>query len=258
VAGKPDTEQTVLESAQLVEMAAALKVASQAKAAAEEKLQAQLQQQEAAVAAATAAAAANEEPSRRVLPDRSEHPVVRTLESHQLEEHFDKLLEMGVKRVEDLEQMNQEEISALGMNRFDRNKFQAAFVTETPHHGGGSSTSKDSTAMPLTAGGFTFEDNKHAMLSYQWDSQETVLKVRDHFAQRGIPTWMDVDGGMAGDIYDSMAAGVSNAAVVVAFLSQRYQDSENCQVSAYAIAPICIHLPLDWSPAFYFPVWAHV
>lgn len=32
------------------------------------------------------------------------------------------------------------------------------------------------------------------------------------------------------DIYDSMAAGVANAAVVVAFLSQRYQDSVNCQL----------------------------
>ena len=50
---------------------------------------------------------------------------------------------------------------------------------------------------------------------------------------------MDVDGGMAGDIYDSMAAGVSNAAVVVAFLSQMYQDSENCQVSEQKQAIHC-------------------
>ena len=145
--------------AHLSEMAAALKAASQAQAAAEAQLQAQLEQQEAAVAAAKA------EP-RKAAPGRSERPVFRILESHQLEEYFEKLLEMGVKRVEDLEQMNQEDMAALGMNRFDRNKFQAAFITETPHHGG-VSTTKDSAAMPLAAGGFTFEASKHAMLSYQ-------------------------------------------------------------------------------------------
>ena len=93
--------------------------------------------------------------------------------------------------------------------------------------------------MPLAAGVFTFEANKHAMLSYQWDDQDTVVQVREYFAQRRIPTWMDIDGGMAGDIYDSMAAGVSNAAVVVAFLSQRYQGSENCQVSEHTQALHC-------------------
>jgi hypothetical protein len=41
---------------------------------------------------------------------------------------------------------------------------------------------------------------------------------------------MDVDGGMNVDMFDSMAQGVSNAAVVVAFISQRYQDSENCKL----------------------------
>ena len=72
--------------------------------------------------------------------------------------------------------------------------------------------------------------NKHAMFSYQWDCQSQVLSVREHFAKLGIPTWMDVDGGMQVNIYDSMALGVSNAAVVVAFLTQRYQDSDNCKL----------------------------
>eukprot|EP01045_Picozoa_sp_COSAG04_P047641 COSAG04_NODE_17886_length_456_cov_1.689076_2_plen_70_part_01 len=37
-------------------------------------------------------------------------------------------------------------------------------------------------------------------------------------------------GGMAGDIYGSMAEGVSGAFVVVAFMSQQYQESENCRL----------------------------
>ena len=37
-------------------------------------------------------------------------------------------------------------------------------------------------------------------------------------------------GGMAGDIYGSMAEGVSNACVVVCFMSQKYQESPNCML----------------------------
>ena len=37
-------------------------------------------------------------------------------------------------------------------------------------------------------------------------------------------------GGMAGDIYGSMAEGVSNASCVVCFMSQKYQESENCRL----------------------------
>ena len=35
---------------------------------------------------------------------------------------------------------------------------------------------------------------------------------------------------MGADIYESMASGVSNAVVVVCFMSQKYQDSENCML----------------------------
>lgn len=70
-------------------------------------------------------------------------------------------------------------------------------------------------------------------------AQTDVLAVREHFAKLGIPTWMDIDGGMMVDMYDSMASGVANAACVVAFMSQRYQDSENC-VGATLTLPPCV------------------
>ena len=40
----------------------------------------------------------------------------------------------------------------------------------------------------------------------------------------------DIDGGMQANIYDSMARAVSKAAVVIAFIDQRYQDSDNCKL----------------------------
>jgi hypothetical protein len=170
-----------------------------------------------------------------------EHPVYRALEAHQLEAHFEKLLELGVKRVEDLEHATQAELDELGMKRFDRQKFMSAFITEVPHHGLAATGVGKSTATAAAAAvdGFCFEGGKHAMFSYQWDNQAQVINVREHFAARGIPTWMDVDGGMQIDVFDSMAQGVANAAVVVAFMTQRYQDSDNCTYSVQMFAFAC-------------------
>lgn len=107
-----------------------------------------------------------------------------------------------------------------------------AMPSETPHHrkkasgtesGSGTAAALGAELLSTQGAGITFSGGKHAMFSYQWDVQTEILRVRKHFAQIGIPVWMDVDGGMAADIYDSMAAAVSKAAVVVAFLSQKYQ-----------------------------------
>ena len=70
-------------------------------------------------------------------------------------------------------------------------------------------------------------NKRHAMLSYAWgkdlEIQKEVIRVRKALTQRGIDCWMDVDGGMKTDIYDSMADGVENAAVVICFMNQQYQ-----------------------------------
>jgi male-specific lethal 1 len=71
---------------------------------------------------------------------------------------------------------------------------------------------------------------KHAILSYQWDNQEEVKVARDLLKAKGVPTWMDIDGGMQTDIYDSMAEGVGNAAVCIPFMTKKYSESKNCQL----------------------------
>eukprot|EP01048_Picozoa_sp_COSAG05_P011212 COSAG05_NODE_1042_length_6066_cov_2.922742_4_plen_461_part_00 len=149
------------------------------------------------------------QPQRQVAPTESssvvnsrQHPVYRALESHQLEAHFEKLLALGVKRVEDLREMSQEDVDELQMKKFDRKKFVSAFLAETPHHHevppDGSSKPHHGVASSkepatITVGGFSFEDGKHAMFSYQWDSQAEVVSVREYFASLGIPTWMVSD-----------------------------------------------------------------
>ena len=67
------------------------------------------------------------------------------------------------------------------------------------------------------------------MLSYQWDHQDKVQRTRRSLAKHGVKTWMDVDGGMQRDLFESMAEGVEGAACVLTFLTQKYQDSDNCE-----------------------------
>ena len=66
----------------------------------------------------------------------------------------------------------------------------------------------------------------------QWDHQAEVKRVYDLLTKLGVQCWMDIAGGMStgGDIYGSMAEGVSNAFVVVCFMSEQYQQSSNCRL----------------------------
>ena len=108
------------------------------------------------------------------------------------------------------------------------------------------STDIASGAMPISLG------SKHCMLSYQvpvilvtvqmiycsddlnlptafqWDVQDRVIRMRNQLVAKGVRTWMDVDAenGMGVDMYESMAEGVSNAAVVVVCLTAAYSESE--------------------------------
>ena len=123
---------------------------------------------------------------------------------------------------------------------------------DRPHHLGRKSSrnlltmSSDSSAFTSVDGGpgatGLFVPGKHAMLSYEWGTQSLVTRVRLVLSKRGVKCWQDIDGGMGSDIYDSMAEAVSNAAVVICFMSQLYQDSTNCafQMALRAVS-ICFH-----------------
>eukprot|EP01052_Picozoa_sp_SAG31_P034448 SAG31_NODE_4028_length_3651_cov_36.316160_3_plen_751_part_00 len=101
--------------------------------------------------------------------------------------------------------------------------------SETPHFGANKSSEvqpeKQHTAAPNASNKHT-----HVMLSYQWDHQAQVKRAHDMLTHLGVKCWMDITGGMGSDIYESMAEGVSNASVVVCFMSQKYQDSQNCKL----------------------------
>ena len=94
-----------------------------------------------------------------------------------------------------------------------------------------------------------------ALLLLNRDHQKLVTTVRKELQVRGVRCWMDIDGGMQTDIYDSMAQGVQGAACVICFMSQKYQMSENCKLElkfakqiGVPIVPVIVG-NTDWRPS---------
>ncbi|CAD5124205.1 unnamed protein product [Dimorphilus gyrociliatus] len=72
-------------------------------------------------------------------------------------------------------------------------------------------------------------ESKHVMLSYQHGIQPMVEIIYNGLEKLGISVWMDIKGGMTGNINESMAYGVDNAAAVCCFMTHQYSESKNCK-----------------------------
>ena len=69
-------------------------------------------------------------------------------------------------------------------------------------------------------------NNKHIMISYQWDNQQVVKRIADFLKEKGYKVWMDVYE-MKDYIMDDMAAAVEKAAILIVCLSRKYKNSPN-------------------------------
>eukprot|EP00045_Choanoeca_perplexa_P012796 m.141752 g.141752 ORF g.141752 m.141752 type:complete len:733 (+) comp16136_c0_seq2:290-2488(+) len=71
----------------------------------------------------------------------------------------------------------------------------------------------------------------HVMLSYPWTHQAVMFRVRDMLLAQGFKVWMDVDQmSNCDNIFESMAAAVEHASVLVVCICQEYAESENCRL----------------------------
>lgn len=70
--------------------------------------------------------------------------------------------------------------------------------------------------------------NQHIMISYQWDCQEIVLRVKDELKSAGFNVWIDVEN-IEGSTLQSMASAVENCMVFVMAVSRKYFESPNCR-----------------------------
>lgn len=100
----------------------------------------------------------------------------------------------------------------------------------------------------------------HVMISYQWDSQSTMLKVKESLKEAGFKVWMDVENIsqwspftaghihfslrvqnfklhdnnvyivlLGGSTLEAMSLAIENAAVVLIGMSKKYKESPNCR-----------------------------
>ena len=71
----------------------------------------------------------------------------------------------------------------------------------------------------------------HVMISYQWENQKVLIKVKNKLQAFGYRVWMDVEK-MGGSTIEAMARAVENASVVLICMSQKYKQSPNCRSEA--------------------------
>lgn len=71
-------------------------------------------------------------------------------------------------------------------------------------------------------------DSQHIMISYQWDCQEIILRVKDELRSAGFNVWINVEK-IEGSTLQSMASAVENCAVFVMAVSRKYFESPNCR-----------------------------
>ena len=71
----------------------------------------------------------------------------------------------------------------------------------------------------------------HVMISYQWDSQEVLVEVKNRLQASGYRVWMDLEE-MGGSTLETMAKAVENSSVVLVCVSERYKESPNCRSEA--------------------------
>jgi len=84
----------------------------------------------------------------------------------------------------------------------------------------------------------------HVMASYNWDHQDTILRVVSSLQHRGYLVWVDTEQ-MKGATVDTMALAVEGSAVVLIGVSRAYKESSNCRMEAqYALQKKKALIPL--------------
>ena len=77
----------------------------------------------------------------------------------------------------------------------------------------------------------TKSTGNHVMISYQWDSQEVLVEVKNRLQASGYRVWMDLEQ-IGGSTLEAMARAVENSSVVLVCVSHQYKESPNCRSEA--------------------------
>ncbi|XP_041466411.1 uncharacterized protein LOC121416945 [Lytechinus variegatus] len=93
-------------------------------------------------------------------------------------------------------------------------------------------TPKTSTASQ-TPSTTTEKPSQHIMISYRWEqpSKSVMSEIKNQLKSKGYNVWMDEDK-MSGDIIEKMANAVENSYLILACITEGYQESKNCRTEA--------------------------
>jgi hypothetical protein len=78
---------------------------------------------------------------------------------------------------------------------------------------------------------FAATQERHVMVSYSWEQQEVVFRIKAALANRGYTCWLDVEQ-MSGSTVDAMADAIDHSYAVVYGISLDYKESANCRLEA--------------------------
>ncbi|CAF1113160.1 unnamed protein product, partial [Brachionus calyciflorus] len=85
--------------------------------------------------------------------------------------------------------------------------------------------------------GVPIREKFDAMISYQWANQKLVRNIFEDLHMKNLFIWFDIWGYMEGCTYDAMATAIESSKVILVFLSNKYQESANCQLEfKYAVS----------------------
>ena len=76
------------------------------------------------------------------------------------------------------------------------------------------------------------DSEEHVMISYQWDTQETMLRLKTELESKGLRVWMDVEQ-MKGSILETMARAIEKSSLILIAMSRKYQNSPNCRSGVF-------------------------
>lgn len=75
------------------------------------------------------------------------------------------------------------------------------------------------------------EKKKHIMISYNRETRETCLKMKEKLVQNGFKVWIDVEQ-IQGSSLDSMAKAIENSFCVLICMTEKYKQSVFCRAEA--------------------------
>lgn len=95
-----------------------------------------------------------------------------------------------------------------------------------------------------------------AFISYQWGSQDKVLKLREYLEVNKIPCWIDIRNMGGGDeLKTEIDKGIRAAKLMISCVTEAYTESKTCQQEVALadalrkpIVPVLME-PLPWPPA---------